>query len=104
MSKKLLALSLGIIMVLSLMAGCGGNNGGSSTPDTPPADGSSNPHLRSVAHRLKLGLPSSLPTQRRNGFRFVGFYAVIRKIHVRRSAVERTVNYGAFGYTLFILR
>ena len=28
MSKKLLALSLGIIMVLSLMAGCGGNNGG----------------------------------------------------------------------------
>ena len=43
MSKKLLALSLGIIMVLSLMAGCGGNNGGSSTPDTPPADGSSNP-------------------------------------------------------------
>ena len=36
MSKKLLALSLGIIMVLSLMAGCGGNNGGSSTPDTPP--------------------------------------------------------------------
>ena len=26
MSKKLLALSLGIIMVLSLMAGCGGNN------------------------------------------------------------------------------
>ena len=43
MSKKLLALSLGIIMVLSLMAGCGGNNGGSSTPDPPPADGSSNP-------------------------------------------------------------
>ncbi len=39
MSKKLLALSLGILMILSVMAGCGGNSGGSSAP-APSAGGS----------------------------------------------------------------
>ena len=41
MSKKLFALALSAMLVLSLLAGCGGNNGGSSAP--APSEGSSTP-------------------------------------------------------------
>ncbi len=45
MSKKLFALALSAMLVLSLLAGCGGNNGGSSAPAPSPApsEGSSTP-------------------------------------------------------------
>lgn len=39
MKKKTIALLLALVMALSLLAGCGGNNNDTpSTPDTPPAD------------------------------------------------------------------
>ena len=38
MKKKTLALLLALVMALSLLAGCGGDNNTPSTPDTPPAE------------------------------------------------------------------
>ena len=37
MKKKTLALLLALVMALSLLAGCGGDNNTPSNPDTPPA-------------------------------------------------------------------
>ena len=38
MKKKTLALLLALVMALSLLAGCGGDNNTPSNPDTPPAE------------------------------------------------------------------
>ena len=43
MSKKLFALALSAMLVLSLLAGCGGNNGGSSAPASGNDGGSTAP-------------------------------------------------------------
>ena len=53
MKKKTLALLLALVMALSLLAGCGGDNNTPSNPDTPPAgtqtpDTPSEPDRKSV--------------------------------------------------------